>query len=136
MSEPLDLTIYFTTPNTTSGEKFTYESEIGFGLTKVAGKFSSVSSEVVSTVKRLADDAGSHVTVLNPQFSVITREHPLIVAIGFEVVEIHLDYGYIQVNVLEGWQDVHANLAGYTTYAQSEAWKSLGEHMARMVHGQ
>lgn len=136
MSEPLDLTIYFTTPNTNSGEKFTHESEIGFGLMKAAGKFSSVSSEVMSTIKRLADKAGSHVTILNPQFSVITREHPLIVAIGFEVVEIHLDHGYIQVNVLEDMQDIHANLAGYTAHVQSEAWKRLGEHMARMVHKQ
>ena len=136
MSAHLDLTTYFTSPDTDSSDKFTYESEIALGLTKAAGKFSSVSSEVVTTVERLAHEAGSHVTILNPQFSVITREHPLIVAIGFEVVEIHLDHGYIQVNVLEGWQDIHANLAGYTTYVQSEAWKSLGEHMAHMVHWQ
>lgn len=136
MSAPLDLTTYFTSPNTDSGEKFTYESEIALGLTKAAGKFSCIGSEVLATVKRLATEAGSHVTILNPQFSMFSREHPLVVAIGFEVVEIHLEYGHIQVNVLEGWQDVHANLAGYTTYAQSEAWKSLGEHMAHMVHWQ
>lgn len=136
MSAHLDLTTYFTSPNTDSGDKFTYESEIALGLTKAAGKFSSISSEVLATVKRLADEAGSHVTILDPPCSLLTREHPLVVAIGFEVVEIHLDYGRIQVNVLEGWQDVHANLAGYTTYVQSEAWKSLGEHMAHMVHWQ
>lgn len=136
MSAPLDLTTYFTSPNTDSGEKFTYESEIALGLTKAAGKFSCIGSEVLATVKRLATEAGSHVTILNPPFSLLSREHPLIVAIGFEVVEIHLNYGRIQVNVLEGWQDVHANLAGYTTYVQSEAWKSLGEHMAHMVHWQ
>ena len=136
MSAHLDLTTYFTTPNTSSGDKFTYESEIALGLTKATGKFSCISNEVLTTVKRLAHEAGSHVTILNPQFSMLSREHPLVAAIGFEVVEIHLDHGYIQVNVLEGWQDVHANLAGYTTYAQSEAWKSLGEHMAHMVHWQ
>lgn len=136
MSAHLDLTTYFTGPDTDSGDKFTYESEIALGLTKAAGKFSCIGSEVLATVKRLADEAGSHVTILDPSCSLLTREHPLVVAIGFEVVEIHLDHGYIQVNVLEGWQDVHANLAGYTTYVQSEAWKSLGEHMARMVHWQ
>lgn len=136
MSAHLDLTTYFTGPDTDSGDKFTYESEITLGLTKAAGKFSCIGSEVLTTVKRLADEAGSHVTILDPSCSLLTREHPLVVAIGFEVVEIHLDHGYIQVNVLEGWQDVHANLAGYTTYVQSEAWKSLGEHMARMVHWQ
>jgi hypothetical protein len=136
MSAHLDLTTYFTGPDTDSGDKFTYESEIALGLTKAAGKFSCIGSEVLATVKRLAHEAGSHVTILNPSCSLITREHPLVVAIGFEVVEIHLDYGRIQVNVLEGWQDVHANLTGYTTYVQSEAWKSLGEHMAHMVHWQ
>jgi hypothetical protein len=136
MSAHLDLTTYFTGPDTDSGDKFTYESEIALGLTKAAGKFSCIGSEVLATVKRLADEAGSHVTILDPSCSLLTREHPLVVAIGFEVVEIHLDHGYIQVNVLEGWQDVHDNLAGYTTYVQSEAWKSLGEHMARMVHWQ
>lgn len=136
MSAHLDLTTYFTSPNTDSGDKFTYESEIALGLTKAAGKFSSISSEVLATIKRLAHEAGNHVTILNPSSSLLSREHPLVVAIGFEVVEIHLDYGRIQVNVLEGWQDVHANLAGYTTYVQSEAWKSLGEHMAHMVHWQ
>lgn len=136
MSAHLDLTTYFTGPDTDSGDKFTYESEIALGLTKAAGKFSCIGSEVLTTIKRLADEGGSHVTILDPSCSLLTREHPLVVAIGFEVVEIHLDHGYIQVNVLEGWQDVHANLAGYTTYVQSEAWKSLGEHMARMVHWQ
>ena len=136
MSAHLDLTTYFTGPDTDSGDKSTYESEIALGLTKAAGKFSCIGSEVLATVKRLADEAGNHVTILDPPCSLLTREHPLVVAIGFEVVEIHLDYGRIQVNVLEGWQDVHANLAGYTTYVQSEAWKSLGEHMAHMVHWQ
>lgn len=136
MSTHLDLTTYFTSPDTDSGDKFTYESEIALGLTKAAGKFSCVGSEVLTTIKRLAHEAGNHVTILNPSSSLLSREHPLVAAVGFEVVEIHLDYGRIQVNVLEGWQDVHANLAGYTTYVQSEAWKSLGEHMAHMVHWQ
>lgn len=136
MSAHLDLTTYFTSPNTGSGDKFTYESEIALGLTKAAGKFSCIGSEVLATVKHLAHEAGNHVAILNPSSSLLSREHPLVAAVGFEVVEIHLNYGRIQVNVLEGWQDVHANLAGYTTYVQSEAWKSLGEHMAHMVHWQ
>ena len=33
MSAHLDLTTYFTGPDTDSGDKFTYESEIALGLT-------------------------------------------------------------------------------------------------------
>lgn len=78
-------------------------------------------------------DSSEHVSFLNPQFSTLTEEHPGIILVGFGVVAVYVKYFHVQVRVLESTQEIHQHLAGFTAGVRTQAWRTLGEHMAYMA---
>lgn len=131
MSATIDLSEYFNSPNLSSDEVFAQEERLAAVLEEAAGGWHA-SSGIAYTLREIADSS-EHVSFLNPQFSMLTEEHPGVVLIGFGVVAIYIKYYHVQVRVLESTQEIHQHLASFTAGVRTEAWRALGEHMARMA---
>jgi hypothetical protein len=131
MSATIDLSEYFNSPNLSSDEVFAQEDRLAAVLEEAAGDWHA-SSGIAYTLREIADSS-EYVSFLNPQFSTLTEEHPGVVLIGFGAVAIYIKYYHVQVRVLESTQEIHQHLAGFTAGVRTQAWRTLGEHMAYMA---
>lgn len=131
MSAMIDLSEYFNSPNLSSDEVFAQEEHLAAGLEEAAGGWHA-SSGIAYMLREIADSS-EYVSFINPQFSTLTEEHPGIILVGFGVIAVYIKYYHVQVRVLESTQEIHQHLAGFTAGVRTQAWNTLGEHMANMA---
>ena len=131
MSATINLSEYFNSANLGSDEVFAQEERLAVVLEEAAGGWHA-SSGIACTLREIADSS-EYVSFLNPQFSTLTEDHPGIILVGFGVVAVYVKYFHIQVRVLESTQEIHQHLAGFTAGVRTQAWRTLGEHMAYMA---